>query len=388
MMAPRNAAPPRPIKPPVPRECDLSMFKYMPLHIERLRRSKSWSRARHRPELGFYMLNLWMFAWHEVPAGSLVADEVLLADRAQCTPALWKSVRDEVMHGWQLATDGRLYHEGLVKVVREAWSQRAGVLTKNADHAEAMRRSRARKRQARLDALVPPGAPPVITGDHTEITPPSRVLFDDTADAVADAENAKSSALETLAETPLCASRADHVTSRGDHVPSMKEKEEKERETERKAASGAALVSGKASGSGDTVGDLAERRMGLRLSDPAHRWVALYGGRTAKDDNGTSLPVAGTPDNTVFLIEAAGEVCAAAGFDPSFRGDWHTLVSWLEEGHLLAEVIVAAITHVREKRGAAYRVPKSLNYFTEAIREYAAEPDPAQRERRRPRRTG
>ena len=52
--------------PLVPAECDLTDFKFMPLEVEQLRKSKAWLIARRRPELAFYMLNLWMRAWHSL----------------------------------------------------------------------------------------------------------------------------------------------------------------------------------------------------------------------------------------------------------------------------------------------------------------------------------
>jgi hypothetical protein len=47
----------------------MTIAPYMPLYIQRLQRSKAWLRCKRRPELAFYMVNLWMRAWHEVPAG-------------------------------------------------------------------------------------------------------------------------------------------------------------------------------------------------------------------------------------------------------------------------------------------------------------------------------
>ena len=62
-------------EPLTPSSCDLQDFPFMPLMVARLRKSKAWVKARRNPALGFYMLNLWMFAWHEVPAGSLEDDD-------------------------------------------------------------------------------------------------------------------------------------------------------------------------------------------------------------------------------------------------------------------------------------------------------------------------
>ena len=101
--------------PPVPADLDLSGLEYMPLLITRLRRSKAWLRAKRRPELGFYMLNLWMAAWMECPCGSLEDDPDVLADAAMCAPEKWDEVKTEVLAGFTKHSDGRLYHPVLAE---------------------------------------------------------------------------------------------------------------------------------------------------------------------------------------------------------------------------------------------------------------------------------
>ena len=62
-------------EPPVPADANLREFPFYPVEIARLRNSKSWLAAKRRPELGFYMVNLWCSSFHEVPAGSLEDDD-------------------------------------------------------------------------------------------------------------------------------------------------------------------------------------------------------------------------------------------------------------------------------------------------------------------------
>lgn len=97
-------------EPLVPADLDLSDFKYMPLYLHELRRSKAWSIAKRQPEVGFYMVNLWGESWFEVPAGSLPDDDELLADLAMCQADRWPEVRVKVLHGWVKCSDGRWYH--------------------------------------------------------------------------------------------------------------------------------------------------------------------------------------------------------------------------------------------------------------------------------------
>lgn len=120
-LATPQAALPEPFSPP---EADLRAFGFMPLEVGRLRRSKTWLIAKRRPEIGFYAMNLWMASWHELPAGSLEPDDDLLADMAMCPADRWAEVRDEVMRGWTLCSDGRLYHAVVAEKVNEAWEMR------------------------------------------------------------------------------------------------------------------------------------------------------------------------------------------------------------------------------------------------------------------------
>jgi hypothetical protein len=118
------------VEPLVPPDLDLSSYPFMPLLVARLRRSRAWVRARRKPELGFYMLNVWMAAWTECPASSLEDDDDVLADAAMCDPEIWPSVRNEVLTGFVKCSDGRLYHpvlagEALKSLkIRENWREK------------------------------------------------------------------------------------------------------------------------------------------------------------------------------------------------------------------------------------------------------------------------
>jgi uncharacterized protein YdaU (DUF1376 family) len=129
-----------PILPPplLPSDVDLSDYKFMPLHVERLRRSHSWrSVAKRNPELGFYMMNLWCSSWHERPAGSLEDDDISLADIAMCSPKKWAKVREKVLQGWVKCSDGRLYHPVVVEIALESWKKRERLSIRGKSGAEA-----------------------------------------------------------------------------------------------------------------------------------------------------------------------------------------------------------------------------------------------------------
>lgn len=101
-----NEAPP----PPVPTETDLRSFADMPLEVLRLRDSDL---ATGDPELSWYNVLSWCVSWHQVPAGSLPADDATLARLLGFGRDLkgWKKAREAGgLRGWILHSDGRLYH--------------------------------------------------------------------------------------------------------------------------------------------------------------------------------------------------------------------------------------------------------------------------------------
>lgn len=108
--------------PLIQADVDLRNFPFMPLELQRLRRSKTWLRCRRQPEIGFYTLNLWAASWHERPAGSLEDDDDVLADAAMCSPDRWSVVRGDVMAGWVKCSDGRWYHRTVAEKAAEAWA--------------------------------------------------------------------------------------------------------------------------------------------------------------------------------------------------------------------------------------------------------------------------
>lgn len=132
-------------QPLVPPDCTMRGLEYMPLMVDRLRGSRAWLACKRRPELAFYMLNLWAAAWRAEPAGSLEDDDDVLADAAMCDPTHWPEVRVAVMRGWLRCTaDGRLYHPVVCEVVANAWASRTAFRnsTAKARAAKAAKRNR------------------------------------------------------------------------------------------------------------------------------------------------------------------------------------------------------------------------------------------------------
>lgn len=128
-------------EPLTPPDCDLTDFKFMPLEVARLKKSKEWRAGRKKPEIAFYSINLWCASWHEIPAASLEDDDETLAEAAMCDLKTWKKVKAEVMRKWVKCSDGRLYHPIVAEKARESWTKKIN----NRERTAAAREARQRK---------------------------------------------------------------------------------------------------------------------------------------------------------------------------------------------------------------------------------------------------
>lgn len=124
--------------PPVPPEVDLRGFDWFPLFRRRLFASR-FHRLASPAEWRAGVI-LWIKSWDEVPAGSLPNDDRELASLAEVPRDLreWKKIRKWAMHGWELADDGRLYHQTVAEMTLEAW----GRMEANRQRTAAARKSR------------------------------------------------------------------------------------------------------------------------------------------------------------------------------------------------------------------------------------------------------
>jgi hypothetical protein len=150
-------------------EVDLTDFSFMPLEIERLRKSKAWLVCRRRPELAFYMLNLWMRSWHERPAASIEDDDDVLADAAGCSPEKWPEVRADALRGWVKCSDGRLYHPVVAVIAAEKWADKLTYRW----HKECARlkKENQRRKDKGLEALPFPPDPKTLSPRQIEVVP-------------------------------------------------------------------------------------------------------------------------------------------------------------------------------------------------------------------------
>lgn len=119
---------PLPLQPP---DVDLRGMDYLPVYIERLRRSRAMALAAADPAAGFSMRLLWEESWWEVPAGSLENDDLLLAGAARCPMDQWNKRKRVALYGWTLCSDGRLYHKVLCELAWRTWQERLKYRWKN-----------------------------------------------------------------------------------------------------------------------------------------------------------------------------------------------------------------------------------------------------------------
>lgn len=131
-------------------DIDLRDFAYMPLHISRLQKSKAWLACKRDPSLAFYMMNLWMRSWHEVPCGSLEDDDDVLADAAMCSVDKWEKVKEKVLRGWEKRGD-RLFHAVVTEIAGDSWEKKKNQRRRTSSATEARIRNRDEQRNVQRD---------------------------------------------------------------------------------------------------------------------------------------------------------------------------------------------------------------------------------------------
>lgn len=112
--------------PLIPADVNLGDFPYTPILRARLFGSAFHARASDGEWRAG--VTLWLKSWDQVPAGSLPSDDVDLCRLAELGRDLktWRKLRAMALHGWEVATDGLMYHRVVAEVVLEAWLEKLG----------------------------------------------------------------------------------------------------------------------------------------------------------------------------------------------------------------------------------------------------------------------
>jgi hypothetical protein len=121
--------------PPYPADTKANGWK-PEFDVTRIITSDTWTLAENdeRP----WLLRIWMEAWLSVPVGSMPADRRLFARRIGCKKAFLDAQAEILLRGWELHSDGLLYHAYITEQV-------IGMLSKRRSSAERVKRHRTAK---------------------------------------------------------------------------------------------------------------------------------------------------------------------------------------------------------------------------------------------------
>jgi hypothetical protein len=100
------------IEPPYPADLEAKGWN-LDLDYERIEQSDTWAIAS--PEQRPWLLMLWMIAWRQSPVATLPDNDRLIAARIGLPIEKFVEWREVLLSGWELATDGRLYHRTLTQ---------------------------------------------------------------------------------------------------------------------------------------------------------------------------------------------------------------------------------------------------------------------------------
>jgi len=109
-------------EPPYPADTVAGSLDFE-LEWARAKQSRTW---RLCPvDLHNHLLRIWAESWNEVPCGSWENDFELIACACDIPPTLLKGHWGLLMRGWELHTDGRLYHPFLTRKTLKMLDTRA-----------------------------------------------------------------------------------------------------------------------------------------------------------------------------------------------------------------------------------------------------------------------
>lgn len=351
--------------PPVPQDLDLRDFKGMHFDLHRLRASKAWRMAKREPELAFYMMNLWMASWHEVPASSLENDDIDLCDTAGCDPKRWPKIRDKVLRGFQICSDGKLYHPVVAEMALMAWESKKEAQTERAKQADKMRAWRAAK-AAHSNGHGPDGP-----GGRSHYVPENEPSRSQSRDPSRNGNTAARNGNNGQCNGNGNSYAAATSELRSDDVTSLNRKEEKGREEVHTSMYVPGTQDSRARAE---PAPPPEQRNMPRLGDSPAAWVPIAGGFEL--DDGMCGPVKKPVVNGFYLDEMAELVCSAAGISQrGYSDNWLILCSWLNAGYCPHRQIAPEIKRVDALRRSSLRSKgqsesrvDSIVYFDKPVR--------------------
>lgn len=127
-------------QPPIGPEVDCTDLDGFMLNVERLMASELVALSSH--EVIGAALMLWCRAWKQRPAASLPNDDKVIAAFARMPLSRFRKLRDDVLRGFVLCSDGRLYHSTLVREASNAYERKIAFQRKRMHDAERLRKWR------------------------------------------------------------------------------------------------------------------------------------------------------------------------------------------------------------------------------------------------------
>lgn len=128
--------------PLVAEDVDCTDLDGFMLNVERLMASELVALASH--EAIAAALFLWCRAWKQKPAASLPNDDRVLAAFAKLPLQRFKKLRDDVMRGFVLCSDGRFYHRTLAEEATRAYERKQAFKKRRETDAERLRNWRSK----------------------------------------------------------------------------------------------------------------------------------------------------------------------------------------------------------------------------------------------------
>lgn len=153
---------------------DLRDLQEMPLDINRLLNSSSWLVGARDKRAGFAAMTLWARSWHQVPAGSLPAGDMILASLSMCADDEWLEIKVSALSGFVLCSDGRLYHRTVCEYAAAAWAKKLS----KAAYVAAQREHGKRAREQRDPKPTPTPVQPAIAAVAASDAKPVAEIFD------------------------------------------------------------------------------------------------------------------------------------------------------------------------------------------------------------------
>lgn len=127
--------------PPYPADTKAKGWRYE-LDYERIAQSDTWALAEEVPMAQHALMFMWLVAWRQEPCGSMPNDDDLIRSKCRIPPKLWAPMRDVLLRGWWLASDGRLYHPTVTERVLEMVEYRQKTAKRVADFKLKQREQR------------------------------------------------------------------------------------------------------------------------------------------------------------------------------------------------------------------------------------------------------